>query len=202
MEVFAYKLLCSFFFFYILFSFKDSYTLTHTHTHKCRYTSIQDPLGNDTAMAFCDSKDLIYQAKDEGEEDCKVPGELSRLLQQEERTIQPHKEPVDTINLGTEENKKEVKVGANLEPSVKEHLIQLWHDYVEIFAWSYEYMPGLDTDIVVHRLPTREDCPLVKQKFCRMRLDMSEKIKAEVMKQYKRCLRLVLRRKSEDSWDA
>ena len=37
---------------------------------------------------------------------------------------------------------------------MKQRLIQMLHDYVEIFAWSYEDMPGLDTDIVVHRLPT------------------------------------------------
>ena len=42
------------------------------------------------------------------------------------------------------------------------------HDYIEIFAWSYEDMPGLDTDIVVHRLPTKEDFPPVKQKVRRM----------------------------------
>ena len=76
-------------------------------------------MDNGSAMAFCDSENLIYQAEDEGEEDFEVPGELARLLLQEERTIHPHKEPVDTINLGTEEDKKEVKVGANLEPSVK-----------------------------------------------------------------------------------
>ena len=58
------------------------------------------------------------------------------------------------------------------------------HDYVEIFAWSYEDMPGLGTDIVVHRLPTKEDCPPVKQKVRRMCPEMSEKIKAEVMKQF------------------
>ena len=92
-------------------------------------------MGNDTVMAFCDSEDLIYQAEDEGEEDCEVPGELARLLHQEERHIQPHEEPMDTINLCTEEDKKEIKVGANLELSVKERLIQLLHDYVEIFAW-------------------------------------------------------------------
>ena len=50
-------------------------------------------------------------------------------------------------------------------------------DYVEIFAWSYEDMPSLDTDIVAHRLPTKEDCPLVKQKVRRMRHKMLEKIK-------------------------
>ena len=80
-------------------------------------------MDNDTAMIFCDSENLIYQVEDEGEEDCEVPGELARLLQQEERTIQPHEEPVDTINLGTEEDKKEVNVGDNLEPSVKKRLI-------------------------------------------------------------------------------
>ena len=85
-----------------------------------------------------------------------------RLLQQEERAILPHEELLETINLGMEEDRKEVKVGANLEPNVKEHLVQLLNEYVEIFAWSYEDMPGLHTDIVVHRLPTREYCPPIK----------------------------------------
>ena len=75
-------------------------------------------------------------------------------------------------------------IGENLEPSVKQRLIQMLCDYVEIFAWSYEDMPGLETDIVVHRLPTKEDFPLVKQKVRRMRPEMSYKIKAEVMKQF------------------
>ena len=56
------------------------------------------------------------------------------------------------------------------------------HDYIEIFSWSYEDMPGLDTNIMVHHLPTKEDCLPVKQKVHRMRPEMSEKIKAEVMK--------------------
>ena len=75
-------------------------------------------------------------------------------------------------------------MGANLEPSIKEHLIQLLHNYVEVFAWSYEDMPGLDAYIVVHRLPTKEDCLPLKQKVRWMRPDMSENIKAEVMKQF------------------
>ena len=56
------------------------------------------------------------------------------------------------------------------------------HDYVEVFSWSYEDMPGLDTDIVVHHIPLKGDCPLVKQKVRRMHPDMSEKIKAELIK--------------------
>ena len=53
------------------------------------------------------------------------------------------------VNLGSETNKKEVKIGANLEGSIKNKLIQMFHDYVEVFSWSYKDMPGLDTDIVV-----------------------------------------------------
>ena len=140
-------------------------------------------MGDYSVLAFNNSKDLVNHAEYEADEDCEVPGELVRLLQQEERAILPHEELLETINLGTEEDRKEVKVGANLEPSVKERLVQLLNEYVEIFAWSYEDMSGLDTDIVVHRLPTREDYPPIKQKVRRMRPDMSEKIKAEVMKQ-------------------
>ena len=81
---------------------------------------------------------------------------------------------MEVVNLGTEEDKKEVKVGANLEPSVKKRLTQLLHDYVEVFSWSYEDMPGLDTDIVVHRLLTKKDCPSVKQKVHRMQPEISE----------------------------
>ena len=75
---------------------------THTHTHKCKYPSIPDPMGNDIAIAFSDFECPINQAKYEGEEDCELPGELARLLQQEERAIFPHEELLDTINLGTE----------------------------------------------------------------------------------------------------
>ena len=71
---------------------------------------------------------------------------------------------------------------SDLELSVKQRLTQMLHDYMEIFAWSYKDMPGLDTDIVVHRLPTREDCLPIKKKVRRVRPDVSEKIKAEVMK--------------------
>ncbi|KAI5392493.1 hypothetical protein KIW84_077045 [Lathyrus oleraceus] len=146
--------------------------------------SILDPVDNNSATVNYGFKNPIYQVEDGSEEDCEVSGELARLLLQEEKTIQPHEESIEIVNLGTEVDKKEVKIGAGLENSVKERLIQMLHDYVEIFAWSYEDMPGLDTDIVVHRLPMKEDCHLVKQKVRHMRPEMSEKIKAEVMKQF------------------
>ena len=40
-----------------------------------------DPIDNKFAIANYDFKILIYRAEDENEEDCKVPGELARLLE-------------------------------------------------------------------------------------------------------------------------
>ena len=152
------------------------------HAHTYRSSPTPDLISNNYAIASYDFEHPINQAKDEGREDYEIPRELARLLMQEEKAIKPHKEPFEVINLGTEEAKKEVKISANLEESVKGRLVQLLHDYVEVFDWLYEDMSGLDTDIVVYRLPTKEDCPPVKKKVHRMRADMSEKIKAMVIK--------------------
>ena len=72
--------------------------------------------------------------------------------------IQPHQEPVDVINLGTEEDQKEVKVGTSLGQEIKDELVNLLREFVDVFSWSYQDMPGLDTDIVVHKLPLKPDC--------------------------------------------
>lgn len=135
-------------------------------------------------MSIHDFDNPVYQAEEEDGEDCDLPEELERLLRQEERVIQPHQESVEVVNLRTEEDVKEVIIWVSLEESVKNRLINMLKEFADVFAWSYRDMPGLDTDIVVHRLPLKEDCHPVKQKLCRTRPDMSEKIKEEVQKQF------------------
>ena len=44
-------------------------------------------------------------------------------------------------------------------------------------------MSGLDTDIVVHKLPLKEGCSPVRQKLRRTHPDTSNKIREEVLKQ-------------------
>ena len=74
----------------------------------------------------------------------------------------PHQEIIEAVNLGTEKEKKEVKIGTTLSSATRKELIDLLQDYNDVFAWSYQDMPGLDTDIVVHRLPLRKECTQVK----------------------------------------
>ena len=95
-------------------------------------------------------------------------------------------EITEAINLGTEEEKKEVKIGTTLSHATRKELIDLLQDYSDVLAWLYQDMIGLDTDIVVHRLPLREECMPVKQKLRRVKPEMLLKIKEEVKKQLDR----------------
>ncbi|KAI5444202.1 hypothetical protein KIW84_012721 [Lathyrus oleraceus] len=123
----------------------------------------------------------VFEAEEDDVEG--IPDEISRLLEHEEKIIQPHLENLETINLGSEDCVRMVKIGALLEESVKKGLISLLREYSDIFAWSYEDMPGLDTDIVQHFLPLKPECVPVKQKLRRTHPDMAVKIKEEVQKQ-------------------
>jgi len=60
----------------------------------------------------------------------------------------------------------------------------LLKDYQDIFAWSYQNMLGLSSEIVQHRLPLNPECSPVKQKLRRMKPETSLKIKEEVKKQF------------------
>ena len=63
-------------------------------------------------------------------------------------------------------------------------MITLLQEYSDVFAWSYEDMPGLDTNIVVHKIPLEEGCKPVKQKLRRAHPDVWIKVKAELEKQW------------------
>ena len=46
---------------------------------------------------------------------------------------------------------------------MKPELIVLLKEFREIFAWSYQYMLGLDIEIVVNRIPVKPKFPPVPQ---------------------------------------
>ncbi|KAI5400549.1 hypothetical protein KIW84_065438 [Lathyrus oleraceus] len=105
------------------------------------------------------SPNFEFPVFEEEEDDVEeIPDEITRLLEHEEKIIQPHLENLETANLGSEDCVREVKIGALLEESVKKGLIELLREYVDVFAWSYEDMPSLDTDIVQHFLPLKPKC--------------------------------------------
>ena len=84
-----------------------------------------------------------------------LPPKMQRLLAMEDKQILPHQEVTELVNLGTDDENKEVKIGSSLDPSAKKEIVNLLREYVDIFAWSYQDMPGLSTEIVEHQLSMR-----------------------------------------------
>ena len=71
-----------------------------------------------------------------------------------------------------------------MTPHIREELVALLREYQDVFAWSYQDMPGLSHDIVQHRLASNSGYSPVKQKLRRMKPKMSLKINEEVKKQF------------------
>ena len=58
-------------------------------------------------------------------EDDNLPLDMLRLVAQDEKQILPHQEVTKAINLGTEEERREVKIGTTLSPAIRKELIDL-----------------------------------------------------------------------------
>jgi len=66
-------------------------------------------------------------------------------------------------------------------------------DYPDEFAWSYEDMPGLDSNLVEHRLVLKPGASPVKQKLRRLHPSMALKVKEEIDKLHQaKFIRVVL----------
>ncbi|XP_070037170.1 uncharacterized protein [Nicotiana tomentosiformis] len=109
--------------------------------------------------------------------------EINRELNYFEEKPKPNLNETEAINLGDRDNIRETKISVHLEPQIKEEIIKALFEYKDVFAWSYDDMPGLSTDLVVHKLPTDPTFPPVKQKLRKFKTDMSVKIKEEITKQ-------------------
>ncbi|XP_071912192.1 uncharacterized protein [Coffea arabica] len=75
-----------------------------------------------------------------------------------------------------------VKVGAGLGEQIRSSLESLLEEYAEIFAWSADDMPGIPTELAVHRLHVDPNVRPVKQKKRNFAPERKEVFKSEVGK--------------------
>ena len=151
-------------FYHLLFFSINSLPILYLFPLTCRYPN--NEYENDSANGqWFDFERVVYVGKLDNEEDIEdddLPPDLLRLVEQDKRQILPYQEITEVVNLGTEEERKDVKIGTTLSSTTRKELIDLLQDYSDVFTWSYQDMLGLDTDIVVHWLPLREKCAPIK----------------------------------------
>ncbi|RVW87897.1 Retrovirus-related Pol polyprotein from transposon 17.6 [Vitis vinifera] len=97
--------------------------------------------------------------------------------------VSPDTGDVETVDFGTEDQPRELKIGSPLSTEERDRLIHLLRSYLDVFAWSYEDMPGLDPSIVQHHLPILPHVRPVKQKLRRLHPRWSLQVKEEIQKQ-------------------
>jgi len=83
-------------------------------------------------------------------------------MQFEQRELSTE-DTVVQVDVGSHDHPKPIYISESLSLTEREELIALIREYIDVYAWNYEVMPGLDPQIAMHRLNIKPDVKPVKQ---------------------------------------
>ena len=101
----------------------------------------------------------------------------------EDRKVTPISGSTELIDFSVPDQPREIRIGSSLSPDERSGLIDLLRSYLDVFAWLYEDMLGLNPTIVQHHLPILPYARPVKQKLRRLHPLWSLQVKEEIQKQ-------------------
>ncbi|WJZ82757.1 hypothetical protein VitviT2T_002487 [Vitis vinifera] len=82
--------------------------------------------------------------------------------------VSPAKGDGKIVDFGIANQQRELRIGLDLSTDERNDLARLLRLYLDVFAWFYEDMPGLEPSIVQHCLPFLPYARSVKQKLRRL----------------------------------
>ena len=101
------------------------------------------------------------------------------LLSQETPTNKTEEKP-ETFRVDLRHPERAFWIGSSLHPHEKTLLKHFLSENSDVFAWSPTDMPGIDPEVICHKLSIKTDAKLVKQKPKRMDEERSRAINDEV----------------------
>ena len=101
----------------------------------------------------------------------------------DDRKVTPISGSTELIDFRAFDQPREIRIDSSLSPDERSRLIDLLRSYLDVFAWSYEDMSGLNPSIVQHRLPILPHATPVKQKLRRLHPQWSLQVKEKIQKQ-------------------
>ena len=122
----------------------------------------------------------IYDADDVGDTNYPLGGQSECDSDIEDMKVTPITSSTELIDFGTPDQPREIRIDSSLSLDEKSRLIDLLKSYLDVFAWSYEDMSGLDPTIVQHHLPILPHAWLVKQKLRRVHPRWSLQVKEDI----------------------
>ncbi|XP_034218177.1 uncharacterized protein LOC117629710 [Prunus dulcis] len=97
----------------------------------------------------------------------------------------PHTQPaeeLETITLSDEQPDRQVRIGTRLTANLRTQFIDFLRHHSEVFAWSYEDMPGIAPDVISHKLTISSAYKPVRQKRRSYDAERYEAMRTEVEK--------------------
>ena len=85
---------------------------------------------------------------DVGDTDDPLGGQSECDSDIEDWKVTPISGSIELMDFGAPDQPREIRIGSSLSPDERSRLINLFRSYLDVFAWSYEDMPGLDPTIV------------------------------------------------------
>ena len=99
--------------------------------------------------------------------------------------MQPLNAAIEECNIGTIDKPKIIKLSASLPPDQKPKYIDLFKEFQDVFAWSYEDLKSYDSSVIQHIIPLKPNQKPFKQKLRRINPMLLPSIEKEVQKMFK-----------------
>ena len=71
---------------------------------------------------------------------------------------------LEEVNLVDEDTTKVIKVGTRLSTVLKSRIVEFLKQNLDVFAWNYEDMLGIDNKVIEHKLNVNPTKKPVQQK--------------------------------------
>ena len=76
---------------------------------------------------------------------------ILKIFEQYKEKHKSNLEKIEIINIGTKTEVKEIKISVHLNMEQRKEMVEFLTMFQDVFAWSYDDMFEISTDIVVHR---------------------------------------------------
>jgi hypothetical protein len=85
-----------------------------------------------------------------------------------------------SLNIGTLESPKKIKIGAQCFDEEKLKFARLLGEFQDVFSWSYEDLQFFDPSLIQHAIPTMEGIKPVRKKQIPINPALKETIRKEL----------------------
>jgi hypothetical protein len=142
------------------------------------------------STAMCPGGSMVDHApstvRNSGAEAMVDQTESTTMSKEKSTTAEPNitsKEELEVINLSDDPDiTKPISISKSLSAKEKKCLIDLLHEYKDVFAWDYHEMPGIDPGLVAHSLNVEPGTRPVVQPMRTFHTEVEAQITQEVKK--------------------